>query len=75
MKLCKDCKYSMYKQCHAPQNYKDSVDLVTGEKGLELSSFIMCGAHRELNWIDSLLYRSCGKRGRWFKAKEDEVVG
>ena len=30
-----------------------------------------CSNHRRYGWFDSLLLTRCGKRGRWFEAKED----
>ena len=72
MKLCKDCKWIAvesddmdyeYAKCNAPQNL--SYDLVSGA---HLRRYSHCSNQREDGRLNTYIYRSCGKNGRWWRA-------
>lgn len=70
-KVCAQCRFfdpSDYGPQYAKCRHYLSVEtnLVTGERK-EIRTFIYCDSHRTPGWLDSLLWKSCGKRGRFFE--------
>ena len=71
MKTCSNCKYCEplgtyeYYECRAPQNNVENL-VVGGFK----PRWQFCATHRPDSWLLALLIGTCGKRGRWFQAKE-----
>jgi len=71
MKLCKDCKFIGYSalgtlnRCQRPIG----TDLVTGDI---LCVDRYCSTERSTDWIESRLFRMCGKEGRYFKENKME---
>lgn len=84
-KICKDCKWfepapytspelqrAVYEhaKCNAPQNTAQSrTEALVGVPGGK-RRWVFCKTNREDNWFWSLSLGTCGKRGRWFAAKE-----
>lgn len=72
MKLCKDCKWYREKQPH------DSFPSCVNPKDLEqdhvnggwLPRWKFCKILRGELWPLDVLLRTCGRRARWFEAKE-----
>lgn len=85
LKPCVDCVYfnklrdsewSLFgyngSECSAPQNKTASYyNIVTGEKN-QSYRWTWCSHLRKNGLLSSLIWNSCGKRGRWFKPKEVE---
>lgn len=74
-KLCKDCKWMRdpgeFARCEAPQNVLkiNSVALVGFEDRLSFR-YKFCATHRDSGWIICrLIDKTCGREGRWWKAK------
>lgn len=70
MTLCVDCKHCFKTawdtyRCQAPQN-RDG-DLVGGN---DKFMWILCETHRADGIISSFIFKTCGKRARWFEPKE-----
>jgi hypothetical protein len=65
MKLCKDCEHFIEeaKEEVACALTIQAADPVWGKEGF------CCEDERRLDWFRSLLDRSCGKSGRYFKKK------
>ena len=65
-KLCSECKWCIKGwECDSPRTPR-SVDLVTG---IVAKRWTMCSSHRDDWYIVSLIFSSCGKRGRWWEPK------
>jgi len=74
MKLCKNCKHAStenaspgYWKCFALQNLKNTK--YYGVDKEEKIRWPYCSMHREDSWLDSLIYGTCGRRGRWYEEK------
>ena len=72
LKLCRDCKYynDKHESCTHPNLI--SINLVTGiPEYKEQRSSGYCSNQRSFSRFESLLLvDACGKKGKWFEAKE-----
>jgi hypothetical protein len=73
-KLCKDCKWSAYGiHCESPHNMV--TDPISGE--LRARDFTFCSLHRNppmAGWLGCRIARICGTEGRWFEAKNIQIL-
>ena len=70
IKSCNECKHSVvalcsFLECHAPKNEK--ISLISGNVNYR---WVYCISHREDIWPLNVLYRTCGRSGRWFEPKD-----
>lgn len=75
-KRCQDCKWYRKSpfgvesdKCDAPQN-DQSANQVREEAVVARDPF--CLSQREEPWPLDVLFRVCGKRGRWYTRREDD---
>lgn len=69
MKLCKDCKYSNNSQEYAycQRTIKPKISQVTGL--VDTSNKWYCDLSRSCSWLEVLLFKTCGKHGKYWEAK------
>jgi len=72
MKKCVDCAYHRESaigthRCHSTKLAKKGISPVTGEWYVDKVEPVHCEILRNGSWLLSVLGKSCGKRGRWFR--------
>lgn len=76
--FCEDCRWRMgCNNCDAPQNriIKNGHDLVSRSSQPASYSYRWqtCSFQRGIGFIESLVLRCCGRRGRWFVSAAQKV--
>jgi len=79
MNFCKDCKWYeldksfdykkaqvKFAMCDCPKNLIYTIDLITG-KDIVRRRYRECSTQREVPWLVALLFKTCGKGGRWYE--------
>ena len=82
-KFCKDCKWYReksnpeYSECHSPNNIDKGkikgMYLVTNVRDIMIWRWLFCEQHRSVCWFEARIVGFCGKAGRWFEAKIEDV--
>ena len=70
MEICIDCEHESGLWC-IKQKDKVSVNVVTG---VETANLLTCSRQRIGGWLVCRIRGLCGKEGRWFEPKKEEVT-
>jgi hypothetical protein len=71
-KYCVNCKHYDSRDCKAPENRVEWVDVVTGQACLQWR-LELCTRHRLDGWLTARIGKTCGKEGRWFVPNDAEA--
>ena len=74
-KFCVECRYHFQGNCRHPSNYKETVDLVMGERRIDYVSWPYCSAQR-IGSSETKSAFACGEEGRfWEPIPDDQLNG
>ena len=73
-KLCVECRWRFQETCRSPKNYRETINLVTGNRRFKYIGYEFCESHR-LGLAGNNEF-DCGEEGRfWEPIPDDQLNG